>query len=159
MLMERNRKILFFILYYLIWISIFQRMFFSFEILVFVPDLLIFYVSYCTYKEQRRNARRNIKAIVGRYITNLMTLLLIITLMVYFMNQYSLFSYIWGIRMIVRYPFLAWSIYMNSQTQDIIKYKRIIINAFFINVGFCILQFFTGARGDLMSCTMIVTEH
>lgn len=154
--MRNRKKIIFFILYWLIYIGLVQRYLFRHELLTLIPDILIFYVSYLTY--QQKAHKKPLKNYLGNKLPLLITALFTFSIIGAVINLLNPISYLWGLRMILRYILLVWIIYQNFELSDVAKYKKTIYKAFEINLLFCILQFTQGQTQDFMGGTFTGNE-
>lgn len=151
--MRNRKKIIFFILYWLIYIGLVQRYLFKHELLTLVPDILVFYVSYLTYKNKKKKSL--LKYYLGNILPIFIKILFFASIIGAVVNLTNPITYIWGLRIIVRYLLLIWIIYQNFELSDVEKYKKIIYKAFEINVLFCLFQIFQGEWADLIGGTFI----
>lgn len=150
--MKQNRKILFFVINWLIYIGFIQNFIFDNIIFTIVPDILIFYVAYRTGQKKNR-LKSSINKYVGKFLPGLIKFAIVFTVAGFLINSLSPLSYLWGVRNVIRYPILVWVIYRNFEMADVRKYKKYIYMGFDINMLFCAMEFLAGIRGDPMGGT------
>ena len=150
--MKQNRKILFFVLNWLIYVGFVQNYIYDHELLTLFPDLLIFYVAF-RVSQKKSGARNSLNKYLGGALSFAISFLFLFTVLGAVINLMPVLSYLWGLRMLLRYVLLVWVIYRCFEMKDVKKYKKYMYWAFDINVVVCIFEFIAGIRGDWMSGT------
>jgi hypothetical protein len=117
-----------------------------------IPDLLIFYVAF-RVSQKKSGAKTSLNKYLGGVLSFAVSFLFLFTVLGAIINLMPALSYLWGLRMLLRYVLLVWVIYRCFEMKDVKKYKRYMYLAFDINVVVCILEFVAGIRGDWMSGT------
>ena len=149
--MIQSKKLIYYILYLLIYLGAVQKYVVSNQLLTIIPDIVIF-VAYlfCLFGHTKR---KKIKVLVGTFVCTIYILLLFSTILGAVLNVMNLASYLWGLRILLRNPLLFWIICQNFGIADVQKYKLIIYQGFYVNIAFCCYQFAVGETGDLMGGT------
>lgn len=146
--MKQTKKILIFILYWILLSGVIRQYIYNNELILFVPDLLLFYLACSKYPKKSWDVG------IGKLIPKLFATLLIGSTIISIVNLMPLISILWGLRMIVRYLLLFMFISRTFDITDIIKCKKIIVKIFWINLVFIVFQYFVeGKYGDFIGGT------
>lgn len=149
--MSRNKKTIYLILYLLIYIGILQKYFFSNLFLPVLPDILIFAVA--LWGTCKKSDKVIFLKFIGKPLCAVYILLILCSVLGAIFNGIVMPSYLWGLRVLIRYALLVWIIYLHFNIVDAEKYKRILYQSYNVNLLVCVFQFFKGERGDAMSGT------
>lgn len=148
--MKQKRKIIYFIFYWLLFSGTFFKFVYSHEILAIVPDILVFYLLFS--KSDKKNKVKAIKPYVGRYVPNIIGAFLLITTLSSIINMSGLLSYLWGLRMFLRYLGLFYLVTGTLKMKDVEKVKNWLYKAYYINLAVIGIQFFLlNINGDAIS--------
>lgn len=148
--MKQKRKIIYFIFYWLLFSGTFFKFVYSHEILAIVPDILVFYLLFS--KSDKKNKVKAIKPYVGRYVPNTIGAFLLITTLSSIINMSGLLSYLWGLRMFLRYLGLFYLVTGTFKMKDVEKVKNWLYKAYYINLAVIGIQFFLlNINGDAIS--------
>lgn len=150
--MKQNRKILFFVLNWLIYVGFVQNFIFDHELLTLFPDLLIFYVVF-RVSHKKSGAKSPLIRYMGRALPFVISSLFMLTILGAVINLMPILSYLWGLRTPLRYVLLVWVVYRCFEMNDVKKYKKYMYLAFDINILVCIMEFVAGLHGDIVSGT------
>lgn len=125
----------------------------SSSVLLFIIDILIFF-SFIASFSARKKAIKKLK-LFGKGAWFFYCLLFVCSICGEILNLNNMAAYLWGLRAFIRYALLLWIICVYFDVQDIAKYKRILYKGYFVNILFCIFQFFQGQMGDSMTGTFM----
>lgn len=143
--MKQTKRILIFILYWILFSGAIQQYIYNSEFIPLIPDFLLLCLAFFILPLQKRKQAFRI----GGYIPLLFTILLLGGTIVSIVNFMPLRSVLWGIRMIVRYLLLFIFVYQTFSLSDVIRFKRIFTKVFWINLLLIIFQYFIeGKFGD-----------
>ena len=132
------KKILFFILYWILISGIIQSFIIRNEFIPFISDLLVFYLAFT----KMPNKLNDVVKIVSPLIVHLFAILLIGSSIISFLNLTPPITILWGLRMVIRYLLLFILIS---------KYRNILLKFFWINAFLVFLQYFVlGMNGDII---------
>lgn len=148
----RYKQIIYIILYLLIYVGAVQKYIWNNQLITLLPDVLIFYLSFLSFRSRKRLKTGFVSA-VGKPVCLVFVLMLLSSVVGALFNFASIASYIWGLRVLIRYPLFVWIVYKYFDNTDVYKSKRILYSGFFANIIFCFFQFFRGEVGDFMSGT------
>lgn len=147
-----TKKIIYLILYLYLYIGVLLKYAYNFPFLTFLPDALIFYASVVTYFAERKKTKVKI-LMYSKIICFFYSLLIICSAISAILNYLNILSFLWGIRVLIRYALIVWLVSVSFNMSDIDKFKKILYQGFWINILFCILQYFQGEQGDAMTGT------
>lgn len=142
---QQARKLIYFTLYWLIYSSLISRYIWSNEIITFIPDIIVFYLSFTNIKKL---LRLRLTPLIGRIIPAIVKGVFVVGIIGALLSINSIVATLWGIRMELRYILLFMLITKFFNTNDIKRTKKILYQGFTVNVFFCILQFVMGVSGD-----------
>lgn len=141
------KKILFFILYWILISGIIQSFIIRNEFIPFISDLLVFYLAFT----KMPNKLNDVVKIVSPLIVHLFAILLIGSSIISFLNLTPPITILWGLRMVIRYLLLFILIFKYFDVRDISKYRNILLKFFWINAFLVFLQYFVlGMNGDII---------
>lgn len=146
-----QRKIIFLILYLLIYLGIISKYIIVSSFLPFFIDLLVI-ISFLASLSKRKKAVKELKSF-GKGFWIFYLLLFVSSIWGEILNMNNMASYLWGLRAFIRYAMLLWIICLYFDIHDVVKYKQILYKGFYVNILFCFIQFFQGMRGDAMTGT------
>ena len=149
--MIRSKKIIYIILYLLIYMGAVQKYILNSQLLSFLPDILV-YITSINALVKKRHVKK-MRYLVGVPLCTVYFLLIISSIFGAIFNSLNLVSYLWGLKTLISYPLLFWCIYLCFSEQDVQRYKKIMQIGFWVNILFCFIQFFSGERGDAMTGT------
>lgn len=143
--MKQTKRILIFILYWILFSGAIQQYIYNNEFISLVPDLLLFYLAiFILPKNKKKQTFR-----IGGYIPLLFLVILVEGTLVSIANSIPIISILWGGRMVVRYLLLFIFVYQEFGVADIIRFKRIFTNVFLFNLLLIVFQYFVeGKFGD-----------
>jgi len=148
--MKKTKKILIFILIWILLSGIIKQYIYNIELIIFVPDLLLLYLALTKFPKKSRL----LGTYIGKYIPMLFSILIVGGSLVSILNFMPLISLLWGLRMVVRYLLLFIFIYRTFDMSDVYKFKNIVTKAFWVNLLFVAFQFFVeGKIGDWIGGT------
>ena len=146
-----QRKIIYLILYLLIYLGIISKYIIVSSFLPFFIDLLVI-ISFLASLSKRKKAVKELKSF-GKGFWIFYLLLFVSSIWGEILNMNNTASYLWGLRAFIRYAMLLWIICLYFDIHDVVKYKQILYKGFYVNILFCFIQFFQGMRGDAMTGT------
>ena len=146
-----QRKIIYLILYLLIYLGIISKYIIVSSFLPFFIDLLVI-ISFLASLSKRKKAVKELKSF-GKGFWIFYLLLFVSSIWGEILNMNNMASYLWGLRAFIRYAMLLWIICLYFDIHDVVKYKQILYKGFYVNILFCFIQFFQGMRGDAMTGT------
>ena len=149
----KSKSLVYVILYLMIYIGFVQKYIFNNQFMSLLPDLLIFYLAFVSFRRRNFVLKRKFVSVVGKPLYIVYALLVISSVIGALLNFVNIVSFIWGLRVLIRYPLLVWIVYKNFENSDFCKYKQILYTGFGVNIFCCIFQFFRGDVGDLMAGT------
>lgn len=144
--MKRDKFLLRLSTYWILYGAIILKYLWSNQLVVLLPDILVFYLSVFGKKPKRVP----IKSMIGILLPNLLALFLLLGVVSSFVNLMPVSSTLWGFRMFLRYSLILYLVYCYYDVKDILKFKRILYFSIPINFFFCLLQYNSGQRGDYM---------
>lgn len=148
--MKRSRKILYFIIYWLIFSSLIIRYVGYSNIVGIATDIFVLcLVLSVPYKSNKGILKKG----VGMWIPLILSCFLVLGAVSGIIELNSPFSVFWGLRMQIRYILLFYGIVKLCNLSDVFRFKHIVYKAFRINVFFCILQYIQGQTGDWLGGT------
>lgn len=146
----KPKKILYFVLYWILITGFIQSFIIRNEFIPFLSDILIFYLA---FTKSSKNLNEVAKTI-GPVIIKLFAVLLIGSSFVSLLNLMSIQSTLWGLRMVLRYLLLFMLILKYFDARDVVKYKHILLKFFWINAFLVLIQYFVlGLIGDWIGGT------
>lgn len=147
--MKQDKRILYFIIYWIIYSGLIAIYLFRNELLNFVADLgvVVLLLRGKSFKFS------NIKKCLGTYIPLFFYLFLLIGSFSALLNFVSFPSYVWVLHFYVRYWILLICIYNTFDYKDVIRTKRIYYNASIFNIVLCFIQVTMGVQGDSLGGT------
>lgn len=141
------KKILFFILYWILISGVIQSFIIRNEFIPFITDLLVFYLAFT----KMPNNLNDVVKIVSPLIVHLFAILLIGSSIISFLNLIPPITTLWGLRMVIRYLLLFILVFKYFDGHDISKCRNILLNFFWINAFLVFLQYFVlGMNGDFI---------
>lgn len=147
--MRFDKKILYFIIYWVIYSGLISIYLFRNEFINLIADLGLI----CLLLRGSSFKLKNIKKCLGSYIPLFFFLFLFIGSISALINLVPLPSYLWVIHFYIRYWLLLICIYNSFNYNDVIKTKNIFYNASLINIFLCLIQVLMGVRGDPLGGT------
>lgn len=150
--MKREKRLIYLIIYYLIYYGIVDQFVWKDNhVLSFIPDILIFYLTYYTLPKESDVHYRKIISTSALYVY---CVFLAVGTISWFFEHSSFVSLLWGFRIYVRYAFLFFSMYNCLNYKDVIRIKNIFIKAFKINLIFIPVEYyFFGQYSDWIGGT------
>lgn len=143
-------KILYIIIYTILLNGFIQQYIFKSEFVPLIPDVLLFILAFLKLP----NNLKQIKHSVGNTIIVTFFILLVYGTIVAILNQISVISIVWGLRMIIRYLLLFTFVYTYFKASDVTKYKQIVFRCFWINTILVCFQYFIEHKfGDAIGGT------
>lgn len=135
--MKQEKKILFFLIYWILYSGLISLYIIQSPIISFIPDLLVLYLAF-RVKWNGKSLRKSI----GNIIPGIMILFLLSTIFGAILNIEEPINYLWGVRNVLRYAILFVAILQIFDVKDLEKCKRIFKKAYKINVLLVAIQYF-----------------
>lgn len=150
--MKREKRLIYLIIYYLLYYGVVQQFFWNSQFLDIIPDILVLYLTYYAWPKTAKVHYRKIISSSAMFVFCAFLTVGVVSAMI----EYSSFlSCLWGTRIYVRYAFLFFSMYNCLEYKDVVRIKKIFIKALNINLLFCVFEFFVlGVSGDPYSGTI-----
>lgn len=144
------KKVLFFVLYWILINGFIQSFIIKNEFIPFLSDILIFYLAFTKSSIKLNGAAKT----VGPFIIRLFAVLLIGSCIVSFINLMPIQSTLWGLRMVIRYLLLFMLLLKYFDARDVSKYRNILLKFFWINALLVFYQYFVlGLVADFIGGT------
>lgn len=147
-----QKKCLYAVLYLLIYVGAIRKYLISNQLLTLLPDFLILFVS-LSLLLKKDVKKHGFKECIGTPACVVYIMLIGSSVLGAIFNSAHIMSYLWGLRVLLRYSLLVWIIYQLFTWADVLKYKKILYHGFIANLLFCLFQFMRGERGDFMTGT------
>lgn len=144
--MKRDKFLLWLSIYWILYGAIILKYFWSNQLVVLLPDILVFYLSIFG----RKPKQISLKSMIGVFLPNLLALFLLLGIVSSLVNLTPLTSTLWGVRMFLRFSLILNLVYCYFDIKDVLKFKRTLYFSIPINFLFCILQYGSGQTGDYM---------
>lgn len=148
--MKKEKKILYLAIYWILYGAVILKYFWSNQLVVLVPDILVAYLILFAKKPKRYP----LSSLIGKAIPTLLALFIGLGIISAFLNLMPLTSTFWGVRMFLRYSLILYLVYSYFGYKDVLKFKKILYTSIPINFLFCIFQFGSGQVGDYMGGIM-----
>lgn len=149
--MKREKRIIYLIIYYLLYYGIVRQFIWNNQILDIIPDLLIFYLTYYTWP---KTSKIHYRKIISTSAIFVFCTFLVVGVISSIIEHAAFLSCLWGLRIYVRYAFLFFSMYNCLEFKDVIRIKNIFIKALKINLVFVVIEYFIlGIRLDPLGGT------
>lgn len=139
------KKLIYFIIYWIFLSSLINRYIWNSQIITLLPDALVIFAFLCDLK-----GKHELSKIVGKAPLTALGIFLLIGVAAAIVNSVDPTSFLWGLRMVIRYPLLFYMIYQHFDMRDVLKLKKAFYLSFWINAVFTLLQLATGVVGDAM---------
>ena len=146
--MRQQKKLIYFVIYWLLFSGLISRYIWKHEIIAFIPDLIVFYMA---IKYPLTRSTSSLKPLLGSAIPKVISIFFGFSLIGTILNLNSPITYLWGVRMLLRYLLLFLAIYHTFNLNDIDKFKKIIYKSFYICMFFTVVQISMGLTGDAVS--------
>jgi len=143
--MNNTKRLIYFTIYWICLSSLINRYIWNNPIITLLPDILVIVL----FLHKPINIK-NISQLIGRNITATLIILFTIGTLSAIINITPITCFLWGFRMLVRYPLLFYIIYQHFNIRDVFILKKNLYQSFWINAFFIVLQFFQGTTGDTM---------
>lgn len=143
--MSWTKRLIYFTIYWIFLSSIINRYVWNSAIITLIPDVLV--IGIFLYNPIRK---KSISKISSKTVLITFTTFLTIGILSAIINTTQLTSFLWGFRMIIRYPLLFYITYQHFNLKDVFILKKNLYLSFWINAIFIILQFSQGVVGDPM---------
>lgn len=132
----KPKQLLYIVIYVILLNGIFQQYLVKNQYLPFISDVIIFLLTFT------RPNFKGIKRLIGTSIVTILSILLICSTIIAFINLMPPISTLWGLRMVIRYFLLFILVIKYFNVYDVIKVKRILVRFFWINTTVIIFQYF-----------------
>lgn len=143
--MSLTKKLIYFIIYWIFLSSLINRYLWNNQIVTFLPDVLVI----CIFLFQT-TSRKSLSKTTGKAVLVVLAAFFICGTLSAIINMTPITCFLWGFRMLIRYPLLFYIVYQHFNLKDVLVLKKNLYQSFWINAAFIILQFFQGVRGDGM---------
>lgn len=132
----KPKQLLYIVIYIVLLSGLLQQYLIKNQYLPFISDIIIFLLAFM------QPNLKGIRKIIGTPIVTILSILLIFSTIIAFINLMPLISILWGIRMVIRYFLLFILINKYFNINDVIKVKKILVRFFWINTVIIIFQYF-----------------
>lgn len=149
--MLTNRNCLFFIIYWIIYSGLIQIYVFNSEFIGVVPDAVLIFML-CRGGVSQKNVP--LIRFLGKPVLYATSLFFAIGVLSSFLNRIPIVSFLWGLRLILRYVILFYYVFITFSKEDILSFKDIILHAMNYNIYVCLFQSLVlGVKGDSLGGT------
>lgn len=147
--MRLDKKILYFILYWILYSGLIEIYIIRTPFIPIVADflLIILLIKRTAFKASQ------IKKCLGHVIPIIIYLFITLGTISSLLNLITVPTYLWGLHYYIRYWILLICAYRTFNKHDVLKIKRILYKATFINIILCIIQVAMGIKGDPLGGT------
>lgn len=132
----KPKQFLYIVIYVILLNGIFQQYLIKSQYLPFISDVIIFLLAFM------QPNFKGIKRLIGTSIVTILSILLIYSTIIAFINLMPPISILWGLRMVIRYFLLFILMIKYFNAYDVIKVKKILVRFFWINTAVIVFQYF-----------------
>ena len=132
----KPKQALYIVIYVILLNGVFQQYLVKNQYLPFISDVIIFLLAFT------QPNFKDIKRLIGTSIVTILSILLIYSTIIAFINLMPPISTLWGLRMVIRYFLLFVLVIKNFSAYDVIKVKKILVRFFWINTAVIVFQYF-----------------
>lgn len=143
--MSWTKKLIYFTIYWICLSSLINRYLWNSPLITLIPDILV--ISIFLFKPINK---KGLYRTTGKKVLIILSMFFIIGSLSAIINTTPITCYLWGLRMLIRYPLLFYIIYQYFNIKDVRRLKKNLYQSFWLNAIFICLQFSQGIIGDAM---------
>lgn len=144
--MKRNKKIAFFLLYWLLYSGLIQHFIIKDIAFNVVPDFILVVLLFNVIVRRKNQVR--ITDVIGNMVVMALSLLLLVGSVSMLVNGAEIVPYLWDVRFYLRGLVVFYTFWNTMDGSDIPKYKRIMYKAIVPNLLMCLYEWIAWGGGD-----------
>lgn len=142
--MSWTKKLIYLTIYWICLDSLINRYLWNSPIITLLPDILVISISLFSPN------KKPLSKVIGKTTLIVFTTFFTVGSLSAVINGTPLTCFLWGLRMLIRYPLLFYIMYQHFNITDVSILKKNLYQSFWINAIFICLQFSQGITGDAM---------